>query len=101
MRISWFHPPLRPESHPGRVGWTGTGCQRGRRQTTTDWPTPVWRTGSLLGVAACTVGQRLAERLAGGLELGDELLVAGAQRGEPVLELEDPAYALDADAGAR
>ena len=42
---------------------------------------------------------RLAQRLAGGLELGDELLVAGGQGGDPVLELEDPADALDADAG--
>ena len=46
-------------------------------------------------------GHGLAQRLAGRLELHHELLVAGGERGDPVLELEDPADALDADAGRR
>ena len=43
--------------------------------------------------------ERLAQRLAGGVELGDQLLVARREGGDPVLEVEDAAHALDADAG--
>ena len=40
-----------------------------------------------------------AERLPGRLQLGKQLLVAGPEGGDLVLELEDAAYALDADPG--
>src|SRR5687768_16711959 len=53
--------------------------------------------------------RQLVGRLGGGprreaaqrLELGEELLVAGAERVDLDLEVHDPADALDADAGAR
>jgi hypothetical protein len=40
-----------------------------------------------------------AQGLASGLQLGHQRLVASAQGGELVLQVEEPAYALDADAG--
>src|SRR4051812_26355000 len=56
--------------------------------------------GQLVGRAVGALGraaQRLPERLAGRAELGEELLVALCEGGEAVLQVEDPAYALDAD----
>src|SRR5690349_14142094 len=53
-----------------------------------------------LGTGCAAVGEGLAQRLTGRLELGDQLVVAGAERGHLVLEVEEAAYALDADAGA-
>src|SRR6476646_8755135 len=53
------------------------------------------RRGGAVGTA---YGERLAQRVPGGLELGDELLVALGQRGDVVLQREDPAYPLQPDA---
>ena len=77
-----------------------TPIQRPRRQTTIDWLLCCWRTaGTRVPEAAGPAGDGLAQRLAGGVELGEQLLVARREGGDAVLEVEDPAYALDADAG--
>src|SRR6478735_11365512 len=56
--------------------------------------------GRLAGGRAGTSYRRgLAQRLAGRAELGLELLVALHERGDPVLQVEDAAHPLDADAG--
>ena len=69
-----------------------------RRQTTTDWAGSAARsTGSLLA-AGGTGGEGLAEDVTGRLELGGEGGVAGLQVDDLLLEVEQPADPLDADA---
>ena len=77
-----------------------SGHCRDRRQTTRE------PSGSgCAGPAACwdryAAGHGLPQRVAGRAQLGRQLLVAGPERGDLVLQLEDPAYALDADAAGR
>ena len=94
---------LHPAEPTNRTGHQPASATQSwvRRQTTIEEGASGWRrTGSLFEVGT-PGGHRRAESVTGRGQLGSQFVVAGLERADLVLQLEDAAYALDADSSCR